>query len=133
MSSNEHKPNRHSDVSMTGIRICLVDDEDDFRSTMTAVLIGMGFVVTDYKSAPLALEALRERTFDCVVSDVGMPQMSGFEFFTIARSAGFTQPWLFMSGDSMYKEAIPQDASVAFLQKPFGARELAMAIHQLMV
>lgn len=68
-------------------RVLLVDDSPFFRNMMTPLLNVAGYEVTTQESAVDALEMLeRGEVFDVIVSDIEMPEMSGFEFAEKVRS-----------------------------------------------
>jgi two-component system chemotaxis sensor kinase CheA len=70
-------------------RVLLVDDSAFFRNLLTPMLKVAGYEVTTAESAEAALK-LRERgnDFDIIVSDIEMPNLSGFEFARSVRSEG---------------------------------------------
>ena len=72
-------------------RILLVDDSPFFRNLMTPLLSVAGYDVTTVESGDAALE-IREKgsDFDVIVSDIEMPDMSGFDFARKVKEEG---PW----------------------------------------
>ena len=61
--------------------LLLIDDSPFFRNMLTPVLQAVGYQVTAAASAPEALAMFKDGgTFDVVVTDIEMPEMSGFEF-----------------------------------------------------
>ena len=62
-----------------GIRVLIVDDEERFRATTTAILKKRGFDVTAVGSGLEAIEEIGNREFDVVILDVKMPGMDGNE------------------------------------------------------
>jgi len=61
------------------VRVLLVDDSLVTREMERRLLEDAGFVVTAAGDAEEALSTLGEHTFDCVVTDIEMPGMDGFE------------------------------------------------------
>ena len=61
--------------------LLLIDDSPFFRNMLSPVLQAVGYDVTAAASAPEALAMFKDgREFDIVVTDIEMPEMSGFEF-----------------------------------------------------
>ena len=68
-------------------RVLLIDDSPFFRNMMAPLLSVAGYEVTSLESAVEALELLEQgEQFDVIVSDIEMPDMSGFEFAEKIRS-----------------------------------------------
>lgn len=66
--------------------ILVVDDEDYVRELLTDILTGEGHEVVAAATAREALQLLRNRHFDAVFSDVGMPEMNGLELAQAIRA-----------------------------------------------
>jgi two-component system chemotaxis sensor kinase CheA len=67
--------------------VLLVDDSPFFLNMLTPVLQAAGYIVTAVSSAHDALDALKQdRAFDVVITDIEMPEMSGFQFAEIIRA-----------------------------------------------
>jgi len=64
---------------MEEIRMLLVDDEDDFRTTLANRLKLRKIDVTDAASGNEAIELVRQKSFDVAVIDVKMPGIDGIE------------------------------------------------------
>lgn len=66
-------------------RVLLVDDEPILNETLSAVLKSCGFVCRSAGDGFEALRLLRETPPDILISDLRMPNMSGFELLAIIR------------------------------------------------
>lgn len=115
-----------------GETILVLEDDPDVRGLSARMLRGLGYRVLEAWDARTARSALaRDDSVDLVLSDVVLPGgASGPEF---CREAGVTHPglkFLFMSGHpAKAGERIPILAEdSALLRKPFGQRELALAL-----
>jgi PAS domain S-box-containing protein len=64
----------------------LVEDDPDGQRLATTVLRRWGFEVTPVGSVPEALEALGNRRFDVLVSDVGLPDRDGYDLLREVRA-----------------------------------------------
>ena len=70
---------------LAGLHVLVVDDEQDARDLMMAVLEDCGARVTTAASAVEAMEAIRKAPPDVMVSDVGMPGESGYDLIRKIR------------------------------------------------
>lgn len=67
--------------------VLLVDDAAFFRNMLSPVLRAAGYAVTAAASASEALALLEtDQAFDCLITDIDMPGMSGFDLATVVRS-----------------------------------------------
>ena len=71
---------------LTGIRVLAVDDEADSLSLLAFILEQEGAKVTTATSATEAIKILSESTFDLLISDIGMPDVNGYELMRQIRS-----------------------------------------------
>jgi diguanylate cyclase (GGDEF)-like protein len=68
------------------IRVLLVDDDDNFRHWLTALVRRLGFAVETAVDGLDALEKLHARPFDVLISDFEMPRMNGLELIREIRA-----------------------------------------------
>ncbi|WP_292804565.1 PAS domain-containing hybrid sensor histidine kinase/response regulator [Nostoc sp. NMS7] len=123
---------------LTGLRVLVVEDDDDSRDFITFVLEQDGAFVIAVSSAFEALQTLAEVKLDVLVSDIGMPDMDGYMLIHQVRT------WTAEQGGE-----IPAIALTAFarnddqqealkagfqlhLSKPLNPEELIAAIVQLL-
>ncbi|HVG26654.1 MAG TPA: response regulator [Acidobacteriaceae bacterium] len=66
-------------------RVLIVDDEPLLLQTMTAILTASGFACRTAGDGFEALRLLRETPPEIIISDLRMPNMSGFELLSIIR------------------------------------------------
>jgi HAMP domain-containing protein/CheY-like chemotaxis protein/signal transduction histidine kinase len=67
--------------------LLVIEDNADQRSAIAELIGGDGDVdITSAGSGEEALQILRERRFDCMVLDLGLPDMNGFEFISRMRN-----------------------------------------------
>ena len=70
---------------LDGIEVLIVDDEQDGRALVARILEERGAKPTCASSGREALEYLRKRSFDVLLSDIGMPEMDGYELLRQVR------------------------------------------------
>lgn len=71
---------------LSGLHVLVVDDEEDARQLVTAVLEKCGTKVTAVTSAAQALEAIQELRPDVLISDLGMPGEDGYSLIKKVRA-----------------------------------------------
>jgi CheY-like chemotaxis protein len=98
-------------------RVLVVDDEPIILETMTAILEGEGFVVRTAEDGFAALVTLRQTPPDIIISDLRMPNMSGFEFLSVVRRRFPHIPIIAISGEYITTEMPPGLLMDVFLQK----------------
>lgn len=98
-------------------RVLVVDDEPVILETMAAILEGEGFVVRTAEDGFAALVTLRQTLPDIIISDLRMPNMSGFEFLSVVRRRFPHIPIIAISGEYV-TSGIPSGLLAdVFLQK----------------
>ncbi|HEX4053029.1 MAG TPA: PAS domain S-box protein [Tepidisphaeraceae bacterium] len=75
-------------VRLDGLRVLVVDDEADARRILVKVLKDAGAIVTAAGSAEEALEALPKARPEVLISDLGMPDVDGFDLIRSVRASG---------------------------------------------
>jgi len=103
--------------------ILIVDDLEDNLFSLNAVLKFEGYVIHQANSGALAIEMAMKLQYDCIVLDVQMPEMDGFEVANILGKNDFTKniPIIFLSALGADKEKVLQgmdSGAIDFLSKP---------------
>ena len=77
----------HAELPVSeNLSILVVDDSTVFRQMITNYLTKDGYEVTAVSSGVSALQFLKEKKFDLMISDIEMPEMNGFELIENVRS-----------------------------------------------
>jgi len=87
--------------------ILLVDDNEAIRDSIGSVLRMAGYEVTVAEDGLDALLQLRRSFPTVIISDLNMPQMSGFEFLSVVRRRFPHISVIAMSGAYLFKDAVP--------------------------
>jgi PAS domain S-box-containing protein len=116
--------------------ILLVEDETSVRELISQYLRDMGHTVAEASDGAEALEVARRYrgTVHMLVTDMVMPKMSGRELADRLLELDPQLKVLFISGytgDSAARNGI-LEGEMAFLQKPFGLRDLARKIREVL-
>jgi len=116
--------------------ILLVDDEDIVLSTGKRVLKALGYKVLLARSGKEAIELYKANKdeIDMVLLDMIMPEMGGGETYDQMKEANPNIKVLLLSGYNIDAEAtaILDRGCDAFIQKPFGMRDLSQKIRELL-
>jgi PAS domain S-box-containing protein len=72
-------------TNLSGLKVLFVDDEPDARALVKRLLEECGADVTTADSATQALDLVRHCDPDVVISDIGMPEIDGYEFLRQLR------------------------------------------------
>jgi signal transduction histidine kinase/ActR/RegA family two-component response regulator/HAMP domain-containing protein len=126
-----HAPASPSSQVPPGLRILLVEDDDDVRPALVDVLQRLQAEVLAARSRPEAVEALRAHAVDLVLSDVGLgPQGDGLSLRTWVLEHCPGTPVVVMSGlpSDLLAQRYEGSTRVPILRKPFTADELAAAV-----
>jgi two-component system CheB/CheR fusion protein len=113
----------------------VVDDVADVTEMLAVLLTHAGYQVVTAASASAALDAARQRKFDVVISDIGMPEMNGYQLAREMRLLpGYEAvPMIAVTGYSMFddKQRSANAGFNAHMTKPIDPRALLDLIEQL--
>jgi len=115
--------------------VLVVDDVMDVTEMLSVLLTHAGYNVVTAGSAPAALAAVSKQHFDVVISDIGMPEMNGYELARALRALPDYQnvPLVAVTGYSMFddRERSLKSGFNAHMTKPIDPRALLDLIDKL--
>lgn len=113
--------------------ILIVDDEELIREVIAIMIEDNGGTVLEAESGLEALECLKntEKTIDCIIIDLSMPDMGGYETYCAIQKITPTIPVILVSGRHALPEILQlkEQNAISFLNKPFREVELLQALH----
>lgn len=116
------------------LRVLVVEDHADSAEMMALLLESMGHDVFVAPNAGEALEAVERRRFDLLISDIGLPDASGYDLMRQLAARGHRIPAIALSGYGMATDRV-QSREAGFaehLVKPLqGPGPLEAAIARL--
>jgi len=115
------------------LRILVVDDDRRLSRTLVDILTIKGHQAEAAYSGPEALDMVKQEQFDCVLSDIRMPEMSGVELHRAIKEAQPQVPVVLMtaySSDRLVQEGLEQGA-LAILTKPLDINNLLCFLSSL--
>ena len=106
--------------------ISVVDDDESIRRTITLLIESFGFRAAAFASAESFLKSGQLHDTSCLILDVQMPGMNGFELQSKLAATGYSMPIIFVTAydDKESRGRAMQAGAVAFLGKPFSDEQL---------
>lgn len=110
--------------------IAIVDDEPSVRKALGRLIRSTGFEAIGYASGTEFLASLPARCPDCVVLDIHMPGMTGFEVQAQLQTHHSALPLIFITAydDPDGERRSRETGTVPLLRKPFTDEQLLSAI-----
>src|SRR5215471_21366712 len=115
------------------LHIALIDDDAGVLDALRYYLARQSIKTSTFQAAKEFLEALdRREQFDCVVSDVRMPGMSGLDLMTQLNERGYAGPVILITGHGDVDMAVGaiKNGAFDFIEKPFDEARLLASIRQ---
>ena len=106
--------------------VSIVDDDKSIREGLSNLLRSCEITSYSFASAAEILDSGRVHDSDCLIVDVGMPGMNGFELQDELVSRGIDTPVIFMSAhkNQIALRRVRVGQAVCFLEKPFSALDI---------
>jgi len=114
--------------------VLVVDDERAVLSVLERLLTRDGHRVTAASSGAAALAMLREHRYDLVITDLGMPEVSGHKVARLARLLYPSMPVILATGwgETVSPEQLASIGATHLLSKPYAYEELMAAVEAAM-
>ena len=106
--------------------VAIIDDDEPFRTALVDSLCSLGYGASGFASAEEFVAANGETSCDCVISDIHMPGMSGFDLNRLLVSRNSKVPVIMITARTeprLEAQAVASGA-VCLLRKPFDSRAL---------
>lgn len=116
-------------------RILVADDDPFIRHLLSALLSAGGYRVATAADGGSAVETAERETFDLILLDYTLPDLTGFDVLARLRERTSTRstPVLILSGDDRETlEARGGASCQGYLEKPFSGRTLMSAVHAVL-
>lgn len=112
--------------------VYVVDDEEGVRTSLSWLLGSVGIEAQCFGSAAAFLQAYDPQRPACLVLDVRMPEMGGFELQELVKRYGDALPVIFVSGHGdipMSVRAI-KNGAIDFFEKPYNSQQMLERIQE---
>lgn len=111
-------------------QILIIDDEENLRHMLSAMLSRQGYQVDTAKNGVEGLQLLQQKVYDFILCDIRMPEMEGKEFLSRALKEKIPSPIIMMSAYGSVDTAIEcmKNGAYDFISKPFKKDEIVMVL-----
>jgi DNA-binding response OmpR family regulator len=112
--------------------VLIVDDEAEIREIIELSVSTLGLETLQAADGLQALEIVRSRRVDVVVSDLMMPRMTGTTLLSALRAEGHTQPFIFVTAFPSQDTTLQALRLGAFdyVEKPFDPDDLEVILRE---
>lgn len=116
-----------------GLEIAIIDDDRSFRVALVESLSSLGYGADGYASAEDYIGLVGDKSFDCVVTDIHMPGMSGLDLMKCLAAQGSAAPVVLITArsDSTLEAKAAAAGAVCLLRKPFEINDLINCIDEV--
>jgi two-component system response regulator FixJ len=115
------------------LHVALIDDDAAVLDALSYYLARQGIRTSTFRAAKGFLDALdSHEQFDCVVSDVRMPGMSGLDLMKHLNERGYAGPVILITGHGDVDMAVGaiKNGAFDFIEKPFDEARLLASVRQ---
>ncbi len=107
-------------------RILVVDDEPLIADMMVDMLTAEGYQVDTAANGRLALEKIKQQSYELILSDLLMPELDGFELYRELERCrpDLLRRMIFVSGTTEQYRRFLEETGVPILPKPFELEDL---------
>jgi FixJ family two-component response regulator len=117
----------------SGPMISIVDDDVSVRRALRRLVGSAGYLVETFASAPEFLRSAPSIRTKCLVLDIYLEGMTGFELQEQLAAKQVAIPIIFMTAhdDAATRDRIRRSGAAGYLGKPFDGQALLDAIHRV--
>jgi FixJ family two-component response regulator len=107
--------------------VAVVDDDIRVIESLEDLLESAGYAVRAFSGAQALLNSSAPQESDCLITDIGMPGMDGFELQRLIKERRPDLPVILITGRHEIAE-LPLAKHTRFFRKPFDGRALLAAV-----
>ena len=117
-------------MSAAELRVCVIDDDEDVVRAVRRLLRSAGYAIDTFASAEEFLDLGNQSRPDCLVLDVHLRGLSGFDLQDLLEASGRSIPIVFITAhdDAGTRERAQKAPTTGYLSKPFEDQSLLGAI-----
>jgi FixJ family two-component response regulator len=106
--------------------VVVVDDDESVRKALMRLLRVSNLDARSFGSGQEFLASVKNRLPECLILDIQMPVMNGFQVRDQLHQSGFDIPIIFITAhdsESVHQQALAE-GTAGYLRKPFSGKEL---------
>jgi DNA-binding NtrC family response regulator len=113
-------------------RILIVDDDENIRKVLTAILEEEGYQIDSAETAKKAIEKTRKNFYNLALIDIKLPDMEGIELLTKMKETTPKMRKVIITGYPTLQNAIEavNRGADAYIVKPFDMDKVLMTIRE---
>ena len=119
---------RGSDVEIKKANILVIDDEPEIGAVLSEILLKQGHQVCVSDSGKGGIEAFKEGGYELLITDLGLPDILGWEVINIARQIEPNVVTGVITGWDITEEEAKQKGVDFLINKPFEANQVVQAV-----
>ncbi len=110
--------------------IIVVEDEMGARTTLCAILEDAGYCVIGLEKGSAAMEMIRQRSFEAIITDIRLPDVGGMEILELAKEINPDAAVIMITGYASVETAVDavNQGAFAYFVKPVNPDEIKTAI-----
>lgn len=114
--------------------ISIVDDDESVREAAKGLMKSLGYTAETFPSAEDFLQSQQVPRTACLIADVNMPGMSGFDLHRHLSTSGNRIPTILITAypDDSARERALNAGVICYLSKPFDESDLLSCIHSVL-
>jgi two-component system response regulator RegA len=114
------------------IKVLLVDDEKNFTEILSERMEARGFKVEIADSGPVAINKVKETSYDAIILDMAMPEMDGMDVLKILIKENPDLQIIFLTGHATLEKGIEavKLGAVDFMEKPVNIDKLIEKVNE---
>ena len=112
------------------IKILVIDDDDSGREALTMLLQSAGYAVTSAATGESALELIDREQYQVIVSDLFLPDKSGFDILQNVRKVSSATEVIVVTGHASAQSAVRamKEGAFDYITKPIDFDELKIVV-----
>ena len=116
-------------------QVFIVDDDKSVCRALKTLMLAYGFIVRTYCSAEEFFSAIPNDFPGCLILDIQMPGLNGWEAHQRLLKSGSTRPVILLTADKSdgLEEKSKETGATGFFQKPVNDHELVALVNQMSI